>query len=333
MNNDSFLLNIGPQINDLQHRINQLEQKIELLKGSTDNQLHMLKQGHIDLLHKYLQKISYQVQGLIDALSPIIYNLSTMADNSTKFNPTTSNNMDTSIVTDYMEKLKELQVSFDNSEKKIDNLNTDYQSSKQYLDIIDDTLDTFEAALNNLNGENEAILTALIKIKSDFDNYVQSSVKEKILLTTVVSIMAHDLIINGIINAETYQYNFKKVLEEISSIYKKQGLDLDFSEELTSIDQEIYQKDRISLRIPQLGDIILSNDSDTNIISLTDLKKQAADAKKMKIKSGNKKNDSINTTLIKKDNIIDNVYERLQQLKNKRKNNSNSEGTKGDSNL
>ena len=209
-------------------------------------------------------------------------------------------------------------------------LNDDYQRTKTYLDNIDDTLDQFEDLLMNLAREHEIIISGLVKLKTESDIQLAASIKDNIILMSSLSVVLYELIFRGVINGDTYITNFTKVIEDITNVYRQNDVDLDFSNELEALKGNI-KPDGISIRLPHISTDISDSEfkisvpmnKEQKIISIHEVKRMKADKQKITIKNAKKKSEQLRNSLdedeLKKpDNVIENIFEKIKELRDKK---------------
>ena len=214
---------------------------------------------------------------------------------------------------------EDLKKKFDDQQELINRLIKTNKQTQSYLDTIDDSLDSFDEALATLAHENEIMLISLMKLKKEFDSYLIGSIKEKVILTSSLSVILHELITNNVINRDNYTCNFQYVIDEIVNIYKQNGLDLDFKDELATLDGTAIRDDGISIRIPNLktDNVNISIKEESNIISLSEAKKRAMEKKQFKIKNIKKaKSESVRNTLNENEKPKNNIIDAFDKLKN-----------------
>lgn len=293
----------------------QINQQRDSILNTTDQLNRQIDCDKSELMH-YIDNINQQLisqQYILDSLKSQLSTILLM-NNGVKLDEQDTNN---SI-------MGQLQQQILKSQEQLDKLVQDYSKTKAYLDNIDDTLDMFETIITNITQENETLFMGLIRMKTEFDAYITSAIKEKVVLTSSISVLIHNLIMNGVINVNDYTHNFTNIANEIVNVYKKNGIDLDLSEELKAFDGSTFSEDHIAIRIPNIHNNAAKNDDnettldedneESNIISLYDLKKLAADKKRLKIKTANNKKKKPNNPAAK-NNIIENISEKLKALK------------------
>lgn len=295
---DNQIIAINNEINILKQQVERCNDILDAYDSHDKHEIDYVK-SMIHNINQQLISQQYAINSLVEQLSPYI-----LANNNI-----TLDENDNKKLTIF----NELSNKIDNQQKQLDTLIADYTTTKAYLDNIDDTLDMFEDIITNLTQENETILMSLVRMKAEIDTYIVTSIKEKIVLTSAVSVIIHDLIIHGVINIQDYTINFKKLVDEIVNVYKKNGVDLDLTEELKTLDGSSFSEDHISIRVPNITtDVIRENcNEDSNIVSLNELKRKAAEKKRIIIKPpATKKKKSA----VVKNNIIENISEQLQAL-------------------
>lgn len=170
---------------------------------------------------------------------------------------------------------------------QISNEFTDYKNQvNDYLDHLDDSLDENDILFKNLSEENQILLQGLMRMKQEFDLYVESSFKEKIFSAASLTVLSIELLQNNIIDNEQYIIKLNTIIKQIIDVYKEEGIDINFDDLLNDNNTDSSAGISLSTEIPlstikSMKKNIYKNKrkvkQDENVINLNDILKKKKD--------------------------------------------------------
>lgn len=123
--------------------------------------------------------------------------------------------------------------------------------TNKYLDEIDDTFDRYDKALKEVTNDNELLFNALVNMKMNVDSFINAQIKEKIMNTAIVTVIAVELLSSGIIDSNQYSQMVKNIINQISDMYKQAGQEIDLTAELAAFDSA-NNSDSFAIHIPTI---------------------------------------------------------------------------------
>ena len=206
----------------------------------------------------------------------------------------------------------ELQNKFANLEQNLKNdqifkndIKEKILETNKYLDEIDDTFDRYDKALKEVTNDNELLFNALVNMKMNVDSFINAQIKEKIMNTAIVTVIAVELLSSGIIDSNQYSQMVKNIINQISDMYKQAGQEIDLTAELAAFDSA-NNSDSFAIHIPTIMSSRVdappvNKNSSINI----NLSQEAPPQENVTKKSSSKKSKAISNNIIHFNDIIE----------------------------
>lgn len=211
----------------------------------------------------------------------------------------------------------ELQNKFANLERNLKNDQTFKNDIKEkiletnkYLDEIDDTFDRYDKVLKEVTNDNELLFNALVNMKMNVDSFINAQIKEKIMNTAIVTVIAVELLSSGIIDSNQYSQMVKNIINQISDMYKQAGQEIDLTAELAAFDSA-NNSDSFAIHIPTImssrvdAQPVNKNSSININLSQEASFKEASFKENVTKKSSSKKSKAISNNIIHFNDIIE----------------------------
>ena len=177
----------------------------------------------------------------------------------------------------------EIQKKLTNLSNKITKLNKlvkEYSNSTnevtKYLDNIDDDLDTHDNTLDKLNRQCDLLIGELLRLRTDFDLYAMSAMKNRIINAASISVLINQLAAAGVVNTKLFSVHLKEAINEISELYKQEGININFDEELKmfeQVDTSSFMKVK-NIKTKLKEHLKKSDENKSNIIDIQQFKKK-----------------------------------------------------------
>lgn len=208
----------------------------------------------------------------------------------------------------------ELQNKFANLERNFKNINNQtfkndikekILETNKYLDEIDDTFDRYDQALKEVTNDNELLFNALVNMKMNMDSFINAQIKEKIMNTAIVTVIAVELLSSGIIDSNQYSQMVKNIINQISDMYKQAGQEIDLTAELAAFDSA-NNSDSFAIHIPTIMssrvDAPINKNSSINIMTKDNLSQEEAPPQENVTKKSSSKKSTVKKAI--SNNII-----------------------------
>ena len=220
-------------------------------------------------------------------------------------------------------------------QQQLNQLSADFISQNQktndYLDHIDDSLDENDVIFKDLSEENQILLQGLIRMKQEFDVYVESSFKEKIFGAANLTVLSIELLQNNIIDNEHYLNQLNAIIKQIIDVYKEEGININFDDLLNDEKPNninfpvgnIPVSTMNSMRKNAYKEKKAKQSSDDNIINLQDMLKKKNNSE-VKIKTTTESHE------FNDDNTLFNLFNNnlISEIHNDKKTNKKSKVSK-----
>ena len=246
-------------IQELQNQIINLENNIADINAQL---------GFIDYDIK-TNKIINTIRDLSTKINEIQYKLQQLDLFNVKVNQAYVNHeiANINIVQD-IDKLKSADQDLQDSIKQIHDINTTNTDTEFALEQL-------EKKVDELSNDQELIFQALLNMQQTFDVFNSMLTKERIMNTAIITVLTVELLSTGILNGNNYMQNLRNVIEQILEAYKAAGCNIDFSQELASLEHN-NANGAIAIHVPQMVSISESpktqgKKKDENIINFDDI--------------------------------------------------------------
>lgn len=191
----------------------------------------------------------------------------------------------------------------DQLKKSNDDLIGDSTSMEHWIKNADDRL-------HEISNDQSLLFQALYNMRYTFDVFNEMLTKERVMNTAILTVLVVELLSKGVIDNTNYINNLRGVIHQILEAYKSAGYNIDFSQELDSLNNEL-SNNAIAVRMPHMVSMsqVPTNDDfheNKNIIDFKDI-----------LKNRTAKSKGVNTE--KKSKLFTDFQNKLNEVLSKKK--------------
>lgn len=176
---------------------------------------------------------------------------------------------------------------------------------------MENWLEHNDQQLQELSNDQGLLFQAVYNMRYTFDAFNEMLTKERVMNTAIITVLVVELLSKGVINNANYINNLRNVINQILEAYKSAGYNIDFSQELDALSNEICNN-ALAIRMPHMVSMTQPTANENfqenkNIIDFKDI-----------LKKHTVKSKSVNTE--KKSQLYADFQNKLNEVLSKKRN-------------
>ena len=116
---------------------------------------------------------------------------------------------------------------------------------------MENWLEHNDQQLQELSNDQGLLFQAVYNMRYTFDAFNEMLTKERVMNTAIITVLVVELLSKGVINNANYINNLRNVINQILEAYKSAGYNIDFSQELDALSNEICNN-ALAIRMPHM---------------------------------------------------------------------------------